>query len=96
MKDTISIFEPIYNDGGDTIYLEDQIEGKKSNMYNIDERVALKLAINKLKDKEKYIISERYMFGKTQIELASEIGISQAQISRIEKSALKNIKNDMN
>ena len=96
MKDTISIFEPIYNDGGDTIYLEDQIEDKKSNMYNIDERVALKLAINKLKDKEKYIISERYMFGKTQMELASEIGISQAQISRIEKSALKNIKNDMN
>ena len=93
MKDTLSISEPIYNDGGDTIYLQDQIEDKNNNMKYIDDKVALKEAINNLKDKEKYIIIERYITGKTQMELAEEIGISQAQISRIEKNALNNIKN---
>lgn len=93
MKDTLSISEPIYNDGGDTIYLQDQIEDKNNNMRYIDDKVALKEAINDLKDKEKYIIVERYITGKTQMELADEIGISQAQISRIEKTALNNIKN---
>ena len=92
MKDTVSMFEPIYNDGGDTIYLADQLEDKKNNMYDIDTKISLREAINKLKEKEKYIIMERYMVGKTQMELASEIGISQAQISRIEKSGLDNIK----
>lgn len=95
MRDTVSISEPIYNDGGDTIYLEDQIEDKYNNMKNIDEKVALREAINKLKAKEKYIIIERYITGKTQMELADEIGISQAQISRIEKSALNSIKNNI-
>ena len=95
MRDTVSIFEPIYNDGGDTIYLADQIEDKKNKMRSIDERVALNEAINKLKDKEKFIIIERFITGKTQMELASEIGISQAQISRLEKSALNNIKNNI-
>ena len=93
MKDIISIFEPIYSDGGDTIYLSDQIEDKKNKMNSIDDKVALKEAISALKDKEKYIIVERYITGKTQMELAEEIGISQAQISRLEKSALNNIKN---
>ena len=92
MKDTLSISEPIYNDGGDTIYLQDQIEDKNSYMKYIDDKVALREAINNLKDKEKYIIIERYIIGKTQMELASEIGISQAQISRNEKTALKSIK----
>lgn len=95
MKDTVSIFEPIYSDGGDTIYLSDQIEDKNNKMKNIDEKVALKEAIKKLKDKEKYIIVERFITGKTQMELAEEIGISQAQISRLEKSALNNIKNNI-
>ena len=93
MKDTLSISEPIYSDGGDTIYLQDQIEDKGNNMKFIDDKVALKEAIRNLKEKEKYIIIERYITGKTQMELAEEIGISQAQISRIEKSALNNIKN---
>lgn len=96
MKDTLSISEPIYNDGGDTIYLSDQLEDKNNNMINIENRLALKNAINTLKDKERYIITERYIIGKTQMELADEIGISQAQISRLEKSALKNIKNKLN
>ncbi len=95
MRDTVSIFEPIYNDGGDTIYLADQIEDKNNKMTFIDERVALNEAISKLKDKEKFIIIERFVTGKTQMELASEIGISQAQISRLEKSALNNIKNNI-
>ena len=95
MKDTISIFEPIYSDGGDTIYLADQLEDKNNKMKSIDEKVALKEAIRNLKDKEKYIIIERYITGKTQMELADEIGISQAQISRLEKSALSNIKNNI-
>lgn len=96
MKDTISMFEPIYNDGGDTIYLADQLEDKRDQNYSLDTRIALREALNKLKDKEKYILIERYMIGKTQMELAKEIGISQAQISRLEKSGLENIKKMIN
>lgn len=96
MKDTISMFEPIYNDGGDTIYLADQLEDKKEKNYSLDIKIALREALNKLKDKEKYILIERYMIGKTQMELAQEIGISQAQISRLEKSGLENIKKMIN
>ena len=95
MKDTISIFEPIYNDGGDTIYLSDQLDDKNNNMNNIIDNIAIKDAINKLKDKEKFILNERYIVGKTQMELADEIGISQAQISRLEKSALDNIRKNI-
>jgi len=95
MRETISMFDPIYSDSGDTIYLSDQLEDKKSNMYNIDDKIALKDAIKKLKDREKYIITERYMMGMTQIEIAQELGISQAQISRIEKNGLENIKKNM-
>ena len=96
MKDTISMFEPIYNDGGDTIYLEDQLDDKSNNMYSLDMKIALKDALNKIKDKERYILMERYITGKTQLELAEELGISQAQISRLEKSGLENIKRMIN
>lgn len=92
MKDTVSMFEPIYNDGGDTIYLMDQLEDKKNDNTDLETKVALYDAIGKLKKKEKYIIKERYIMGKTQVELAAEIGISQAQISRIEKNGIENIK----
>ena len=95
MKDTVSIFEPIYSDGGDTIYLSDQIEDKNNKMKGLDERLAIKDAIKRLKPKERYIIIERFITGKTQMELANEIGISQAQISRLEKIALNNIKNNI-
>lgn len=95
MKETVSIFEPIYSNDGNTIYLSDQLEDKINKMNNIDEKLAIKTAINNLKEKEKYIINERYIIGKTQMELANEIGISQAQISRIEKSALNNIKRNI-
>ena len=96
MRDTVSIFEPIYSDGGDTIYLSDQLEDKNNKMNGLDMRLAIKDAIKKLKDKERFIIVERFIIGKTQMELASEIGISQAQISRLEKTALDNIKNNIN
>ena len=95
MRDTISMSEPIYSDGGDTIYLEDQIQDKKNSLYDKETKLALKDAINKLKKKEKHILLERYIIGKTQMELAEEIGISQAQISRLEKSGIDNIKKMM-
>lgn len=91
MKDVVSIFEPIYSDGGDTIYLEDQLEDKKEN-FDQDYKILLKDALNRIKPKEKYIIYERYIMGKTQLELAEEIGISQAQISRLEHGGIEHIK----
>lgn len=96
MKDTISMFEPIYNDSGDTIYLSDQLEDKKNNMNNIEEKLTLKEAFNNLNERERFIIESRYIIGLTQMEIASELGISQAQISRIEKSGLNNIKKNIN
>ncbi len=92
MKDTISMFEPIYNDGGDTIYLADQLSDKTDEYYDKDIKISLNSAIKNLKDKEKYILMQRYIIGKTQMELSDELGISQAQISRLEKSGLNNLK----
>ena len=94
MKDAVSMFEPIYSDGGDTIYLEDQLNSDEG-LYDLNTKIALKLAMEKIKDKEKYILTQRYLVGKTQMELADEIGISQAQISRLEKSGLDNLKKMM-
>jgi RNA polymerase sporulation-specific sigma factor len=91
-KDTISMFEPIYNDGGDTIYLADQVDDKKNSLYPLEIRIALKDALKDLKEKERYIVMSRYFIGKTQLELAEEIGISQAQISRLEKNGLEKIR----
>ncbi len=91
VKDALSMSEPIYSDGGDTIYLEEQIADKKDKIGQ-DMSIMLKEALNKLKDKEKYIIYKRYFEGITQMELSEEIGISQAQISRIEKNCLNNMK----
>ncbi len=92
MKSPVSIFEPIYNDGGDTIYLVDQIEDKADASGDWDIKIALEKAMNKLKERERYILDQRFVMGKTQMEIAEEIGISQAQVSRLEKSAIKNIK----
>lgn len=86
-----SIYDPIYNDGGDTIYLLDQI-ADKSNDNNRDDIIALRKALKQIKVRERDILVNRYIVGKTQMELASELGVSQAQISRIEKSAIKNVK----
>mgnify|MGYP003306186404 CR=1 FL=1 len=83
----MSIYDPIYNDGGDTIYLLDQLENKKDNL-NKDELISLRKALTKIKERERRVLVDRYIIGKTQTELASEYGVSQAQISRIEKKAL--------
>ena len=92
MKDTISIYEPIYNDGSDTIYLSDQLEDKSNKLYDLESKISLKEALKKIKNKERYILTERFIIGKTQVELAKELGISQAQISRLEKSGIENIR----
>lgn len=87
----VSLYEPIYNDGGDTIYVMDQIGDKNDDSNWIDE-ISLKEEIKKLSSREKKILFLRFMQGKTQMEVAEEIGISQAQVSRLEKGAMKKIK----
>lgn len=91
LRDPVSMYEPIYNDGGDTIYLYDQIANREEE-YGLDSRLALDKAMKNLKDREINILKERFIIGKTQMEIAEELGISQAQISRIEKNAINNIK----
>lgn len=91
LREPVSMYEPIYNDGGDTIYLYDQIANREEE-YGLDSRIALDRAIESLKPREINILNERFIIGKTQMEIAEELGISQAQISRIEKSAINNIK----
>ena len=88
--DPVSIFEPIYNDGGDTIYLLDQLEDSKN--VNVNDLILLKDSLNRLKDRERTIIVKRYVDGMSQAELPSELNISQAQVSRIESSALNSVK----
>lgn len=87
----VSLFEPVYSDSGDTIYVMDQV-GDKNDDHNWLEEIALKEAITNLNDREKRILSLRFFKGKTQMEVASEVGISQAQVSRLEKGALSKIK----
>ena len=91
LKEPVSMYEPIYNDGGDTIYLCDQLS-LPNEVYDKDLKLALEKAMEKLKKRELQILKDRFLVGKTQMEIASELGISQAQISRIEKSAISNIK----
>ena len=91
LKEPVSMYEPIYNDGGDTIYLYDQIANREEE-YGLDSRLALDKAMKNLKPREANILNERFIIGKTQMEIAEELGISQAQISRIEKNAINNIK----
>ena len=92
LKDPMSIFEPIYNDGGDTIYLEDQIADKKESNQDKDMVISLRKALNMIKGRERKILLERFMIGKTQMEIAQSLGISQAQVSRIEKNAIEHVK----
>ncbi len=87
----ISLYDPVYSDGGDTIYVLDQV-GDNNDDNNWLGEIALKEAIKNLSEREKTILSLRFMSGKTQMEVSEEIGISQAQVSRLEKCALKKIK----
>ena len=91
LREPMSMYEPIYNDGGDTIYLYDQISNKKEE-YDLDYKLAVDRAMKNLKARDRQILEERFIIGKTQMEIASELGISQAQISRIEKNAIKTLK----
>lgn len=92
LKDPVSMFEPIYNDGGDTIYLYDQIEDKRRTGSLVEDKLATNDAVNSLKEKEQFILNERYIIGKTQMEIAKDMDISQAQVSRLEKNAIKQLK----
>jgi RNA polymerase sporulation-specific sigma factor len=89
--DPISLYEPVYSDGGDTIYVMDQIGSSESDEDWLFE-IAVKDAISELGNREKQILNLRFMQGKTQMEVAREVGISQAQVSRLEKGAIKKIK----
>ena len=90
----VSLYEPVYSDGTDTIYVMDQIGDSGGDENWIDE-IALKEAIHSLGEREKRILALRYFKGRTQTEVAEEIGISQAQVSRLEKTVLKKIKDEL-
>ena len=89
--DPISLYEPVYSDGGDTIFVMDQVGSSESDEDWLFE-ISIKDAINELSDREKQILNLRFMQGKTQMEVAQEVGISQAQVSRLEKGAIKKVK----
>ncbi len=91
----ISLYEPVFSDGGDTLYVMDQISDKKNREENWVTHIALKDAIANLSERERTIINKRYFECKTQMETAEEIGISQAQVSRLEKCALRSMKKFM-
>lgn len=91
--DPISLYEPVYNDGGEAIYVMDQIGDNNTAESWMDE-IMIRDSIRALSDREKRILNLRFMLGKTQTEVANEVGISQAQVSRLEKGALKKIKNN--
>ncbi|MBQ4074716.1 MAG: RNA polymerase sporulation sigma factor SigG [Clostridia bacterium] len=88
IQDPISLFEPVYNDGGDAIYIMDQVRDEKHKDEGWLEKIAIKEAMRRLNDREKKILRLRFFEGRTQMEVAGEIGISQAQVSRLEKNAL--------
>ena len=91
----LSLYEPVYQDGGDTLYLMDQVKDKKNKEDIWVESIALKEAMDHLPNREYDIIKMRFFEGKTQTEVADEISISQAQVSRLEKNALKHMKNHL-
>ena len=93
IQNPVSLFEPVYTEGGDTLYVMDQISDKKNQEENWVENLSLREAINRLNQRERHIIDLRFYEGKTQMEVAQEIGISQAQVSRLEKNALKTMRN---
>ena len=92
IQDPMSLYEPIYNDGGDAIFVIDQVSDEKSVDENWLEKISLKEAMKRLGEREKHILTLRFFKGRTQMEVAQEIGISQAQVSRLEKTALKHVK----
>lgn len=92
LRDPVSIFEPIYNEGGDTIYLMDQIADIKESNTDKDMLISLNRALKEIKERERNILIDRFIIGRTQMEIAESLNISQAQVSRIEKNAINNVK----
>jgi len=95
IQDPVSLFEPIYNDGGDPIFVMDQISDDKDKDSTWADKLSLKEGMHQLNDREKMIINKRFYQGKTQMEVADEIGISQAQVSRLEKGAISHMNKRM-
>ncbi len=93
IQSPVSLYDPVYTEGGDTLYVMDQISDKKNKEDNWVQELSLSEAMKKLTERQNRIISMRFFQGKTQMEVAQEIGISQAQVSRLEKTALKSMKN---
>ena len=92
IQDPISLQEPVYNDGAESIYIMDQVKDSKNTDEAWTETMTIMQIMKKLNDKEKMIITKRFFDGRTQMEVAEEIGISQAQVSRLEKNAIEHIK----
>ena len=92
IQDPVSLQEPVYNDGAESIYIMDQVKDNKNTDESWIENMTIKQIMKKLNDKEKMIITKRFFDGRTQMEVADEIGISQAQVSRLEKNAIEHIK----
>ncbi|WP_112180766.1 MULTISPECIES: RNA polymerase sporulation sigma factor SigG [Paraliobacillus] len=95
IQDPVSLFEPIYNDGGDPIFVMDQISDDKDKESNWLDQISLKEGMHRLNEREKMILTKRFFQGKTQMEVADEIGISQAQVSRLEKAAIQEMNKEM-
>ena len=95
ISDPVSLYEPVYSDGGDTICVMDQVKDSKNTDESWLEHIALKEAMDRLTDREKHILNLRFFQGKTQMEVSAEVGISQAQVSRLEKNAINQIKKDL-
>lgn len=93
--DPVSLYEPVYEHGGDTICVMDQVKDSKNTDESWLEHIALKEAMERLTDREKRILRMRFFEGKTQMEVSAEVGISQAQVSRLEKSAINRMKKDL-
>ncbi len=92
IQDPVSLFEPVYNDGGDAIYVMDQVKDSRVDQNNWLQNLALEQALDHLNEREQNILYKRFFLGRTQMEIASEIGISQAQVSRLEKAALMHMR----
>jgi RNA polymerase sporulation-specific sigma factor len=92
MQSPMSLYEPVYTEGGDVLYVMDQISDQKNREENWVENISLREAMGRLGEREKHIIDLRFFEGRTQTEVAAEIGISQAQVSRLEKHALEHMK----
>ena len=95
IQDPVSLFEPVYNDGGDALYIMDQVRDESAKDDNWVEDIAIRDAMKKLGEREKRIMQLRFFEGRTQMEVAGEIGISQAQVSRLEKQALTHMRRNM-